>query len=38
MIKNEKTKDPIEPAKQSPSATVQIYTALFAYIATLPIV
>ena len=36
-LKNDKTKDSIEPAKKSPSAGAQIETALFSSIATVTI-
>ena len=35
---NDENKDPIEPAKQSPSNAAQIETALFSYIASVHIV
>ena len=38
MIKNDETKYPIEPAKQPTSAAAQIETALFPYMAVVPIV
>ena len=37
-MKNDETKDPINPAKQSPSAEAQIETSIFASIVTVPIV
>ena len=36
--KNDEIKNSIDPAKQSPSARAQIETALFEYIAAVPIV
>ena len=38
MITNQETKDPIDPAKQSPSAAAQTDTALFASIYAVTIV
>ena len=35
--KNDETKDQIDPDKKSPSVAAQIETALFAYIAAVPI-
>ena len=38
MMKNYETRDPIDTDKQSPSYAAEIETALFAYIAAVPIV